>query len=142
ALKVRQHPFTATLSPTRSFLAVRGATICSCLLGSPSRIDLTVATSSIRPVNIDQLLAAQNYPVNQQKYRQQDGKRKLYHKANKTWCVHSVLLGDRLDHEIGTVADVGRGSEQNRPHGNVLHLGFAAAKKLVHGSGIFDTETN
>src|SRR5438034_9895747 len=76
-LKVRQHRFTATLSPTRSFLAVRGETICSCLLCSLSRIELTVPTSSIRPVNIDQLLAAQNYPVNQQKYRQENGKREL-----------------------------------------------------------------
>src|SRR6184192_785721 len=141
-LKVRQHPFTATLSPTRSFLAVRGAPICNWLLCSLSRIALTVPTSSIRPVNIDQLLAALNYPVNQQKHRQENGKREFYHKTNKTWRVHSVLLGDRLDHEVGTVADVGRGSEQNRSHGNSDHLSFATTKKLVHGGGIFDVEIN
>ena len=70
------------------------------------------------------------------------GRENFCHKTNKTWCVHSVLLGDRLDYEIGTVADVGRGSEQNRPHGNGDHFGFATAKKLMHGSGMFDTETN
>jgi hypothetical protein len=84
-------------------------------------------------VNIDQLLARQRQPANQEKYRRQDWKGKLCDEANKTRRLHFVLLGDCLDHEIGTVADVSRGSEQNSAHGNGGHLGFAAGKEFLHG---------
>ena len=52
-----------------------------------------------------------------------------------------MLLGDCLDHEIGTVADVSRGSEQNSAHGNGGHLGFAAGEKFLHGGRILDAQT-
>src|SRR2546427_397665 len=141
ALTVRQQPFTATLSPVRISFAIRGAAICNCVPRSLARIQSTLPTSSTRPVNIDQLLAAQRQPANQEKYRQQDGNGKLCDEANKTRRLHFVLLGDCLDHEIGTVADVSRGSEQNSAHGNGGHLGFAAGRKFLHGGRILDAQT-
>jgi hypothetical protein len=45
------------------------------------------------------------------------------------------------DHEIGTVDDVSRGSEQNSAHGNSRHLGLAAGKKFLHGGRLLDAET-
>src|SRR5437588_720755 len=130
AVTVRQQPFTATLSPVRISFAIKGAAICNCVPRSLARIQSTLPTSSTRPVNIDQLLARQRQPANQEKYRQQDGKGKLCDEANKTRHLHFVLLGDCLDHEIGTVANVSRGSEQN----SAMEMAVTSALPLARNS--------
>ena len=55
--------------------------------------------------------------------------------------MHFVLLCDCLDHEIGTVADVSDGSEQNRTHGDSDHFGRAIGKKFAYRGRALDAKT-
>ena len=54
--------------------------------------------------------------------------------------MHFVLLGDRFNHEVGTVADVGERAEQDCAHGNGGQFGVAAGSELLHRVGVFNAE--
>src|SRR5207244_9397208 len=129
---VHRHAFTHA----NAFANARGADLQACATAAGNAADFFDETGEHRCV----FLTLRNEPANQQKHRQENGQGKLQNKSDETGGVHFVLLGDRFNHEVGTVADVGERAEQDCAHGNGGQFGVAAGSELLHRVGVFNAE--